>query len=530
MTGEDLCGYVDLRFYSNSGVRRNYTLPEARGLRITDELAADGAASFSAPLLAQALAVSPDLLEDGFCKAAMVLAPGEAPTEVFGWEQVPTSGRLVGEPADKAATVTASGLRNVLSHAVVFPEVGGWDKNTEDARLFGWMSAQSTHWYSAADWTAPVSYRNVLTTGSWPFAGTAEITMDLTPAADDVNLFRTTFTLAAASRVRIYYLADESVSLYLNSELLVEASGYEALHTQSVNLVLSAGTHTLAALVTNNDRTELMLACAVATVSSTGAMTLVRKTDLTHWKGHKVIGGVYPGWNAAGILLKLVEEANALSVFGTSLLTADFTATTDSAGVAWPAADRVDAKAFPVAQTTVLDVVRDLEDAVPSFDVHVKPDFTLQAFGSQGQDRSATVWFQPGVNLLTLDYNGSPVVATKALVRSVGGWSLGINATGVTNYGVRYTGITSGTSVSRGQGSRLGDNMLRRLARPTYTYTATLRAVAGCVPWRDFFKGDRVMIPVRGGSTAAMRVLSISASTPEDTAGPVLFTVELEAP
>ena len=519
MAGEDLCSYINLHFYNAAGVRQNARLQEAKGLSFTDELQADGAASYSASLLADTFDVVPDLLEGpGYCKAAMVLTAGAAPVEVFGWELVPTSGTVIAVEGQEEIVPTAPGLRNILNRAQVDPESGTWDKNTEDARAFGWMSYPSAYWYDAGDWSTPGTH------GPEKFPGgvsAEKITADTTPAVGDVMLFRTAFTLTSAAAVRISWMCDDEGSLWADSKLA--DTSQSANQIQSITLGLSAGTHNIAAEVTNTIQPECGFA-AVVTNLTTG--TVIRKTDVTNWVTHKVVGGAKPGMSAGAIIRTLLDEAVAANqdAEGLDLLTTDFDGLEDSDGSFWTVLQEV---AFPIG-TPLGEVVRHLEEL--GCDVHIKPDFTLQAFIEQGTDVSATVLFVEGANLLGLTYQGTPVRGTITRVRTLGGWATVSNGAGVTAYGKRYLTVVSGTSASTAQGARLGGRALEETASPRYTYTATIVATTGRVPFLSFKKGDLVTCPDRVKEPTVMRVLSISASTPSDTAGPVTFTIELDLP
>jgi len=518
VAGEDVCGYVDLRFYTAAGVRVDKTLPEARGISFTDELAGDGRASYTTSTLAQALTVDPDLLESGICKAAMVLEPGVAPVEVMAWELVPTSGTVIAEPGQRDLTCTAPGLRHLLEYAVVFREGGGsWDQIQDDARFFGWMSKSSAYWYQAGDWVTPATY------GPKKLAGNRtgdKITADTTPAIGDVNLFRTSFNLTATATARIYWQCDDEGTLYVDGK---QADTSQAANTtQSISVALPAGPHTIAFEVKNTIQPECGLA---ALIVNTTDNRVLRRTDTTNWKTHKV-SGAKPGMSVGAILRTLLDEAQgAQDVYGLDLLTPDFDGQDDSNGDPWP---ELQETPFPIGATTLGDVVRHVEEL--GCDVHIKPDGTIQAFIEQGSDVSSTVWFQEGVNLLGLTYAGEPVRATKALVRTLSGWIEVTNSAGVTAYGKRYMGVISGTSASTAQGNRVGSRALQETASPRYTYTASLRAVTGCVPFLNFKKGDLVKCPNRIGTMTTMRVLSITASTPSDSSGPVTFQVELDLP
>lgn len=514
-----ICEFVDLHFYDRAGVRQEVSLNEAKGLTFVEELAGDGSASYTTALLSQALAVDNDLLEDGFCKAALVLTPGAAPTEVFGWRLQPTSGSILGDGGDAEVQCDAPGLRDLLRNGVLFPEVGGWDKDSSDARLYGWMSVDTAAWYDASDWSTPSTYGPVASALWTNLGGAQKISMDLTPAVGDTHLFRSEFTLATASRVRIYWLGSDVGSLYLNSTKIGEASAGAV--TQTVNLVLSAGSHTIAAEFTDTLGAELKFACIVTTINSNGEpASLRRRTDTTHWLGHKVTG-TKPGWTIGGIVGYTLQEAQgAQNIDGMSLLTTDFTNTVDSSGASWT---ELQEQGFETGTLTYADMFRQLEEL--GCDIRIKPDFTLQCFKKQGSVKAGVV-LRPGTNLTALTYAGSPVVATKALVRSQTGWTISTDSTGVAAYGNRYTGITAGTAVSTAQGARLAARLLPDMAKPKYVYTATFEAVTGCVPWQDFIPGDVIKCLDRTGALASMRVLSLGCSTSE-TGRPV-FTAELK--
>jgi hypothetical protein len=518
-----LCDRVVVNVYDGGGTLVLADLDAAHSVRFTDELGGDGAASLTVNALAPDLVANPDLLEDGIVKFALELVDGDPTVEVSGAVLVPTSGTVVADPGLAEVTSAAPGLRGLLNRAVVFPEVVRWDTNTEDARLFGWMSIDTAAWYDPADWSTPLSYGNVDSTLWANGGGAALITADLTPAVGDVNLFRTEFTLATASRVRIYWLGDDSTQVFLNSKKLGEVGPGST--TQVTNVVLPAGSHTLAAQVTNEFPSELKFAAMVFQVADDGSLTLRRRTDTTHWKVHKVIGGVYPGWTAAAIFLKLLQEAklHTTALAGLDALTADFTNALDSNGDPWP--DIQDAKAFQIG-TPLGEATAQLEEL--GFHLRVLPDMTVQAFIEQGTDVSATVELTAGVNLLGLTYQGSPVEATTLLYRGATTWGLLSDTTGVATYGNRYKQVTLGTSQSYRQALNAAAGTLPDMAEPKYVYTARFRAVDGAVPWLDFGVGDTVSSLDRTGTYVPMRMLSLSAETPSDVPGPVIFTAELE--
>ncbi len=516
MTGEDLCAYIELRFYNSAGTRHNARLPHARGIRLVDELAADGSISYSASLLADTFDAAPSLLEGpGFGKAAIVLQAGQPPVEVFGWELVPTSGTIVAEPGQQDITPTAPGLRHILEYAPVFNETHtSWDNLTDDARVLGWMSASNAYWYSAGDWDTPLSYGPIVLSGG----RTGEkITADLTPANGDLYSFRTGFVLAAATAVRIFWQCDDEGTLYVDSKIADQSSS--ANTTQSITIGLGAGPHTIAARVKNTLPPQNGFAALVVNLTTN---TVIRRTDTGNWLAWK--GSYPPGMTIGAILRTLLDEAQDEGAYGVDLLTPDFTGVLDSNGDPWPEVQEV---VFPIGDTSYGDVVRHMEEL--GCEVHITPDFTLQAFIEQGTDVSNDVWFQPGDNIISLSYQGSGDIRTKAIVRTHSGWVEVTDTAGVTAYGKRWLGVTSGTSASAAQGARLGSRALQHTAQGRYVYTAVIGARVDAVPFLDFSKGDLVTCLNRLGEFEAMSVLSITPATPDDTTGPVLFTIELGA-
>lgn len=528
MTGEDLCGYIELRFYNASGVRQSVSLPEAKGVRFTEELGGDGGAAYRASLLALAMSTSPNMLESGFCKAAMVLQTGQPPVEVFAWEQTPTSGRAYGRPAEWEATPSGVGLRTLFSYMPLLPESGvGFDENTEDARLFGWMSVEDPLWYSASDWVTPTN-TGTLVTKAWPRPVTAKlITADTTAAVGDVHLFRGKVTTTTSRKVRFYWIADDWGTLFLDGKELQRSA--RSSHTNTIDVYLQAGTHTIAASVKNTLGGNLRFCFSMCYLTTAGLPSRdVFHSDTTHWKTHKVVGGVYPGWSPGAILKRCLTEAQALSPapYGSSLLTTDFTGAVDSEGVAFTDLHTI---AFPIG-IPISEVVAKLEEL--GYDVRVKPNFTVQIFAEQGTDVSGTVWFQRGANLITTDYQGLRAEATKVPVRTQQGWVIGTDATGVADstIGVRYGAVVSSSAANLAQGQKLATNLMRRKAHHRYVYTHRIRAVAGAVPWLDFIPGAKVKAPDRLQAMVTQRVLSITAVTPNRAKGPVLFDVEAEVP
>ncbi len=524
----DPCAYVNLAFYSTNGVSKNKTLAEARGLQVRDPLGGDVVASYTAPFLAQALTVDPDLLENGICVASIPLTAGAAPTPVVAWRLIPTSGTCVGEVDERDVQCTSPGLRDFLRGAPTLPEVGGITRRAPDVRMLGWMGATDSRWYDAGDWTAPYNHGSVPAGKGWPVSCLmVSASASATGTTGETHLFRTGVTLPTGRWVKIKYYGSDRVTFFIDGVIVSEHEWNS--HSVVFEKYLAAGAHTFAIQHENNEGSTsgFFIACVIANRNPDGTFgTILRKTDTMQWKAHKVVGGVKPGYNAAGTLLKLLEEAQAINITGTAILTPDFTHLVDSDGVSW-----TDTTQEQVIQTgtPLLEVLRRLEENVEDFDVHITPGFTLQAFKGQGSS-TPVADLVPGANLLRLDYNGSQVEGTRAIVRAQEGWVQVDNSTGLAASGLMYETIESGESLSIGQGTRLATSRLRGDAFPRYTYTAKVIARTGAVPFLNIKKGDLVRCPNRAGAVVNLRVLSIGFETPSDTPGPVVFTVELEVP
>lgn len=528
----DVWGFVELRCYTVGFIREQVALPEARSITFTDAKGEDGSLSFTVPFSAAAVVADPSVLDYGYITVAAVLTANTAPVDVLVFEKVRPQGVLIGESGELELQVTCPGARHVLQYGVLWPERRtSWDTNSEDTRFFGWMSIDTAAWYDASDWTGTVYSYGPVGSKRWPYPNAQKITADLTPAAGDVNLFRSEFTLASAGTVRIDWLCKATGTLWVDSEKVDECTSTGA-STQTLYLTLASGGHTIAAEITQPDASlQLELAVCVTTSNGDGTPGQVRRvTDTTHWKVHKVVGGVKPGWTVGGMLSKLLQEAQSATQDCTDMLpmVVDFDETVDSGGSAWVVEPET---GFLTGQTSLSDIVQELQESGPC-DVRVRPvsgALTVQAFKDQGTDRHTTVYFKQGVNVLRVEKQPRTVEATKALVRSLSRWLLVQDTGAVALWGKRYKGVTAGTTSNPAKAAKIGRAALDQWADPPTPYTVEMFAETGCVPFQDFDTGDTVSVPNGSGGHVSLRVVAITGST-SDTDTRVKFTIQLVTP
>jgi hypothetical protein len=522
-------GFVELRLWTVGFVRENVDPLDARSITFLDGKGEDGSLSFTVPFSSAAIVADPEILDYGFITVAAVLQANTAPVDVLVFEKVRPHGILVGEKGELELQVTCPGARHVTQYGVLWPERRtSWDTNSEDTRFFGWMSIDTSAWYDPSDWVTPGTYGTV---NSALYHGAQKISADLTPALGDKMLARAEFTLPTANKVVIDWLCADEGSLWVDSEM-VDTSTSGTHTTQRVKLVLAAGGHTIAIEATNTWSPVLEVAACVSIANADGNPGQIRRiTDTTHWLVHKVIGGVKPGWTVGGMLSKLLQEAQSATQDCTDMLpmVVDFDETVDSDGNAW---DVEPETGWLTGQTSLSDILQELQESGPC-DVRVRPVagvLTMQAFKDQGSDLSASVYFKQGVNVTRVEVQPRLVEATKALVRSLSRWLLVQDSGAVAKWGKRYKGVTAGTTSNPAKAQKIGRAALDAWADPPTTYTVTMVAETGCVPFYDFDTGDTVSVPDGEGGWLVLRVVAITGSTPAETPGPVTFTVELVTP
>jgi hypothetical protein len=520
----------------------------ATGASWADPLGVVGQAVLSAPLVQTIMQTDPALLNNAIVKVATNVSGTSTLTEIFGFLAEGGDWTLITdkEQAGEERSLQCRGLLGIFDDWVVYPETG-LKAHSGDQRAFGWMSAESTHWFDATQWDGTINatdWSAVSATADryrrpkkWPDPSAAWVGC----GAKEKQYFRTQVTVTEDTPVRVYASADEDLRVYLDSELIISNNSREVGYTELNRWrgVLTAGTHTFGikflktfdVTYTNWSGSGVSFTDADKMIITVAA--LKPNGDIDSFLRHSGDGAVWyaaqrddgdrpPTWTAAGIIQKLIHEARDRSVQSAQRLDmSSFDYQTDSDTVAWP---DLHERQWPVG-TKGSQVIADLAELDVDFDM--TPDLVLRAFVDQGADVSATVKLVKGVNILSYKIHPQPILATSLLIRSHNRW---VERTDTASELVndRCEGfLQTGGSLSREHARHVGDRALDDLARERMTATAEVIATTDCVPYIDFYKGDTVMAYDKTMTATPMRVVSISGAVSE---GPIRFTVELEEP
>lgn len=496
----------------------------------------DGTVTFSVNAVEAALAADPGLLDDALGMVEMRLTAADPWVPVFPFVCQPGSGTIIGpaEAAARDAIPVAKGALWLTSEMLVLHEPGVINRRGTKDRFKGWMSPE----YDDSAWIVPRNTaRSTITAGLAKYGqphGWAD------PGADWIDdplasgsLFRSPpFTVTVAELYQVTASADEEYRLFLGEQLIIEEKAQETGYTKARvwEEVLPPGTYTLAAEMTSIDTAGGdgydALSVSVCTVDAANRPVLPAVLNTgPDWLVKAVpLVGARPGLTVGQILGSFLDENVGWGIAAAGLLTRTFTDLLDSAGTPWPAGLE---RSWAVG-TTLAQVIADL---TLTADFDVAPDWTLNAYITQGQDRTATVALQPGTparaadeNLIGYTWAGDPLTATRALVLTQDGYTTVIDAALEAAHAPRAVYVESTQSVGVAAGIAVGQAVLDAQGRRTYT--AHMIAVAGCVPFADFGIGDTITGLDAAGSPAPLQVVSISGAQDQDP--PVLFTVELK--
>lgn len=540
------CTKVELRVYDRDGSTLRDTVSVVAGTQFTDPLGDIGSAQMAAPLVQAVLVSNPDLLQNAIVKVATNLTGTSTMTEVFGflaeggeWDLITAQ-----EDAGKQRALQCRGLLALMGDWVVYPETG-IHAHSADNRAFGWMSAESSHWFDSSQWSGTIHATEYKDVGvhadryhkpkGWPDKKAAWVGTNNKAK----QYFRTKVTVDTDTPVRVYASADENIRVFLDSELIISNNSHETGYTE-LNVwrgTLTAGTHTFGIKYLKNfttpgewglrwdfsDSDKMIFTCCSIGADGSIDTVLRRSSDSSRWLAVGLDNGTRPPtWSAAGIVGKLVAEARARGVDSATRITLGFTDTADSSSSDW---SDLHERSWPVG-TSGSQVLSDLAEL--DIDWDMLPDLTLNGYESQGSDKSADVAITQGVNILTYKAGVTPLLATSLLVRSHNGW-LQVTDTDAEDVSDRREAfLQTGSSLSHAQAKHAGNRALESMSSDQISYTAEIIAVDGCVPYHDFGKGDTIMAYDRTMTATPMRVVSISGAMPDD--GPIRWTLELEVP
>ena len=324
--------------------------------------------------------------------------------------------------------------------------------------------------------------------------------------------FRSTFTVTTAGPVGIFATADNTLSLSVNGDVVLETDPsdlYSWRQFYSYTVTLQPGTYTVAARVDNAAFTGSNPAGFLATIATLDGngipVTVLRHTDTTNWLTHSY-APPEPGWHAASILKQALAESAARSEKNATLLTVGFTDSLDSASVSWT---DIQSERFPIGSDLLTVAGRLIELGI---DVDVTPSMVVYAYARKGADLSATIRLLPGVNIVTESPTSrSGAVRNSAIIRHGTGWVLAEDAASIALRGRFATSLTLGATDSATQATQQATSFFLESAHPQITLPVRMSSATGPVPFRDFTLGDTVTVPGLYGGIGTARVMSIAA-------------------
>ncbi len=289
------------------------------------------------------------------------------------------------EDAGRGFTLSGRGLVSAWEDAIVFPYGGTGARPSSDSRAFGWFSPElsTDGWLSATvaiaglapntrtvpplpdPWFPPLGWTSDILGSDWIWSRNVS-----TGSPEGSSLFRSTFTLASADRVSIFYTASSRCRVWVDGVLVTpgwtsEPNEESFIYAHRATPYLTAGTHYIAIEAESRAWTPALpsvcrgiLQCTVYKGGGVGgnydnANRLLGTTS--SWKALDY-PTVYPAPTPGRILRALLEEAQARGALtGWTLSCTD---AADSAGQAWPVNQ---AFTFRVGQN-LADVLRQMAD------------------------------------------------------------------------------------------------------------------------------------------------------------------------
>jgi hypothetical protein len=432
------------------------------------------------------------------------------------------------------------GALGILNTGMVEPEYG-WRAEATDQRSFDYGSNPTlANWVVPSEWVTPVgkpvrkswrwTYKKHHYPKGFPTKGAQWLwyrNPDSKSSANEVCYFRRSFTLTQARRVKFWVCGDDTLEFQLDGEVRLTAGpgGWKKASTFVMNL--SAGTHYVAAKVSNNpgstgNQNRSGFLCAIARLDGDGEVTKwIDRSSPSNWLIRRQ-RSTAPGWHAAQVVLQLAEEQRLRGCASHSGLTYGFTSSRDSASVGW-----VDRQERSLAVGTLgLDWLQQIQET--GLDVAMSPSLRLYLWRRRGTDRSNTIRLDQGT-AHALDETGTapPAIRNVGYARARSGWVGRTEAASVAARGRRETMITLGSSRSSTQTAAALASMLPDMATTPQTIEVRLSAVSGPQPFRHFDVADWVSYRASGQTTwARYRVMSIGGET--NDAGLPDWTVTLQ--
>jgi len=261
-----------------------------------------------------------------------------------------------GEKAAQGYNVVGEGLKSWLDDAELRP-YGGLQREDGSARYFNFATERGT-WYVTGDWTNPVVQATVHAASAW--TNNAGTYIDLPeewpsgaptskwiwvgayadPQPDGWCYFRWELTIATPGTHALYFAVDNYFTLFIDGEQVAQNldkhQGWTS--TTRISHEFSAGDHVIAFQARNASSNEYQgpaaILAALFRIGADNLETKIGESGDATWKCRAYPASM-PSWSIGEIALKLIAEAEARGVISMATLNATFTASIDSAGVAW---------------------------------------------------------------------------------------------------------------------------------------------------------------------------------------------------
>ncbi|MBO9523911.1 MAG: hypothetical protein J7518_20445 [Nocardioidaceae bacterium] len=509
-------------------------LPHTKGLSWTDEHNSAGTGSIDVTRYDDLETKYPTIWANG---NHVVVTVGN--TDVFRIVLDAEPGYSVDQAtAQRTDSRSGLGALGVLNSGMLIPEYG-WRPEAADERTFDYGSNPNIGgWLVASEWRRPIgklvrsswrwSYKKRHLPKGWPDRKAQWLwwkNPDGTGVPDEICYFRSSFTLAKASRVKFWVCGDDTLEFQVDGEVRATAGPGDWRTPTKIVLQLAAGTHYVAAKVQNSPATDgnsnrSGFLCTIARVQSDGdIVAYVRRSNPATWTVRRQMSGP-PGWFPAQILKRLTDEQIARNCAGHSGITYGFSTTKDSAGSAWTSRRDM---SLAVESLGLEWLQRLVEQGV---DVAMTPGMKLNAWRRRGADRSRGT---QAVRLTqVVDESGAqtPAIRNYLAARSRTGWVARSDSASIAANGLREAGVSLGSARSSTQTSASLGAMLPDLANPPQTITVKISGAVGPQPYKHFNVADWIGFKRSGATTwGRFRVMSIAGEV--DDTGLPLWTLQL---
>jgi len=427
-------------------------------------------------------------------------------------------------------------LETWAGEALILPEyvVGDLPQGAGTERAAGW---QSSAYDPASDpneaWAGCYTTSRTEMPPDFP-TGSGADWISVTGATDESErkYFRATLTLTTARRVKVWFHADESATLYVAGEPVIDWDGAESTWSGSpaqwedpcatTVLILQPGTYAVGCQTdsvwsTGGDGVDPIL-CAIAALDDDGGVDeWLLVTNDTDWvacrRDADPPDNEPPGPTPGALVRYLVEDLAERDCSGWAGVTLGFDDEEDSYGQPWPTV--IVERMLRVGSDTLWSVLRALAET-GELVAWMDPDLTLQAAPARGVDRTGTITLESG-HISTGSDEQAADAGTWAAGLGLAGWSTASEA----GKPRREYGMEVGTAISRS----VADRVVVAAVGENGRWDGSLRLSPAC-PWTpllDFGPGDRIGLDYHDCPTV-VTVVSISATQGR---GGLLWDLEL---